>query len=256
VGVLLAVLAAVVIAAVFVGYKSMGFGGPTQQELALKTQAQQAEQNKDWPGALADYKNLANLSGKLANDARAQSARLQGLIDREASLFQLAQDSSLSGSLTEARDLYQQAADLHGDREQEAQDAIQKLDASMPPPAPAPAPVAQSAPPAPAAKNKAAAAKAQKRTAPAKRSAKSESEDGAASATADAAPKPAENPNCQLVASDLPRFLEMADSNRGRGKYSDAEREYGAVLECDSQNERAKNGLARAKEAEAISGVR
>jgi serine/threonine protein kinase len=256
-GVLIAVTAAVVLAGVFVGYRYVGLGGPTQQETSLRMQAQQAEQNKDWPGALADYKNLANLNGKLANDSRTQSTRIEGLIEREASLFQQAQDSSLSGNLQGAHDFYQQAADLHGDREQEALDAIQKVEAEMQPPAPvapAPAPTVASAPPAPAGKPKSAAAKSSKK-APAKESAKSDSESGAAAQTA-AAAKAVDNPACELVASDIPRFLEMADGNRGRGKYSDAEREYSAVLECDAQNDRAKAGLAKARQAEAISGNR
>ena len=210
------------------------------------------EQNKDWLGALRNYKSLANLGGKLANDARVQSERVQGLIDREAALFQQAQDASLSGNVTGARDLYQQAADLHGDREAEAQDAIQKLDAELqPPPAPAPEPP----PAAPPAKAKPAAETKAAKKAATGRPAKAETTESG-SGTASAAAKAMDNPNCQLVASDIPRFLDLADGNRGKGKYEDAEREYSAVLECDAQNERAKTGLAKAKTAEAISGGR
>jgi serine/threonine protein kinase len=265
VGVWVAVLVAVAIAAAFVGYKYMGFGAPTTQELALQSQAQQAEQNKDWPGALADYKNLGNLNGKLAENARTQQSRLQELVNREVALLQQAQNSSLSGNVTAVRDSYQQVADLHGDREQEAQDAIEKLDAAIEAPAPAastpdptPAaatPVAATPTPAPTAKAKPVAAKPAKKAAP-KQSAKADSGATADGATAKAPSKSFDSPNCQLVASDIPRFLELADGNRGKGKYADAEREYSAVLECDSQNDRARTGLARTKTAEVISGGR
>jgi len=57
---------------------------------------------------------------------------------------------------------------------------------------------------------------------------------------------------CDLTPSQVPGYLEMADRNRGQGRYSDAEREYGAVLACDSRNDRARSGLARARSAQAV----
>jgi hypothetical protein len=55
-----------------------------------------------------------------------------------------------------------------------------------------------------------------------------------------------------LIPTDIPRYLDMADNNRGRGKYSDAERQYNSVLQCDPENDRARSGLSRTKQAEAI----
>jgi serine/threonine-protein kinase len=241
--------AAVLIAIVFVGLRFIrGNSGPSAQEVDLQQQAKQQEKLKDWPGALASYKNLANLNGILAADAGAQAARLQATINKENYVFGQAQGDAASGDLPGARDLYQQVADLHGDREQEALDQIHNIAAeAAKPPAPAkPEPVVRPTPAPAHAKSAAVAKNALPQVA-------STASSAAAVSTPPAAPpKPPDTQNCQLIATDVPRYLDMADNNRGRGKYSDAEREYNAVLQCDPQNDRARSGLSRTKEAEAI----
>ena len=57
---------------------------------------------------------------------------------------------------------------------------------------------------------------------------------------------------CDLTPSQVPGYLDMADRNRWQGRYSDAEREYSAVLACDPRNDRARSGLARARSAQAV----
>jgi hypothetical protein len=44
-------------------------------------------------------------------------------------------------------------------------------------------------------------------------------------------------------ASDIPKLLGQADSNRAAGRYEDAVRQYNRVIACDHENSRAKNGL-------------
>jgi len=236
--------AAVVIAVVFVLLRFVhSSSGPTSQEATLQQQAQQQEKLKDWPGALASYKDLAQLNGSLAPDANAQVTRLQGMIDKENYLFGQAQGDANSGDFASARVAYQQVADLHGDREQEALDGAQKMSAELKPATPKPQPAAHVTPPPVRAKQPAVA---KKEAAPAPQAADNQK----TPAPAPAVGKP--SPNCQLIPTDIPRYLDMADNNRGRGKYSDAEREYNSVLQCDPTNDRARNGLARTKEAEAI----
>jgi serine/threonine protein kinase len=236
--------AAVVIALVFVLLRFVhSSSGPSSQEVTLQQQAQQQEKLKDWLGALASYKDLAQLNGTLASDATAQATRLQGMIDKENYLFGQAQGDAASGDFASARDLYQQVADLHGDREQEASDGVQKMSAELKAAAAKPQPVAHVTTTPAHAKPPAVAKKQPAPPAP-----------KVANQPAPAPAPPAEKPsaNCQLIPTDIPRYLDMADTNRGRGKYSDAEREYNSVLQCDPTNDRARNGLARTKEAEAI----
>jgi hypothetical protein len=57
---------------------------------------------------------------------------------------------------------------------------------------------------------------------------------------------------CDLNPRQIPDFLEMADRNRARGNYRDAEREYNAVLGCDPRNARAHEGLAKTRAAKAL----
>jgi hypothetical protein len=45
----------------------------------------------------------------------------------------------------------------------------------------------------------------------------------------------------------------MADNSRASVKYTDAERQYKKVLDCDPQNDRARNGLEMTKQAMAVS---
>lgn len=246
--------AAVVIALAFMGLRFVhsGNSGPSTQETTLQAEAQQEESLKNWPAALDSYKQLAQLKGSLASDASAQATRLQGMIAKEDDLYGEAQGHATADDLAGARALYQQVADLHGDRQQEAMDAVNKMTAEMKTP--------------PGKSAKAAAAKPEVASHPAphaKETAKAEpikstqstpqtASDNSSATPAPATPSP--TANCQLIPTDVPRYLDMADNNRGRGKYSDAEREYNAVLQCDPQNDRAHSGLTRTKEAEAIQG--
>lgn len=220
--------------------------GPSARELTLQEQAQHEELVKDWPGALVSYKSLSQLNGPLAADASSQASRLQTLIDQENNFFEHAQSAASVGNFSLARDLYQRAADLHGDRQQEAVNSAAKLNAAgavstieadpapVPPPTPpAPKPKAVVSQPKPAKHNPAPPSRV--------------------AAEASVPAKPTSTANCQLMPSDIARYLDMADNNRGRGKYSDAERQYNSVLQCEPENERARSGLARARQAEAIS---
>lgn len=242
---------AVLVAVAFVGLRFFhGNSGPSTQETTLQQEAMQQEKLRNWPGALASYKSLAQINGTLASDANVQAVRLQGMIDKENYLFGQAQGDAASGDLSHARSLYQQVADLHGDREQEALDALGKMSASLKPAAAKPEKATHPTPPQPvhAKETKKPEKKATPQTASAT-TAPTPAPPPAPTAQAEA-PKP--TANCQLISSDIPRYLEMADNNRGRGKYTDAEREYNSVLQCDPENERARSGLARTKEAEAI----
>lgn len=60
---------------------------------------------------------------------------------------------------------------------------------------------------------------------------------------------------CQLLANEISSYLGIADKNRAAGKYADAAREYSAVMECDRHNPRAHEGLAKIKQARAVSGT-
>ncbi len=241
---------AVLIAIAFVGLRFFyGSSGPTAQETTLQQEAQQQEKLKDWPGALVSYKNLAQLNGTFASDANAQATRLQGLIDKENYLFGQAQGDAASGDLSQARSLYQQVADLHGDREQEALDAVGKMTVALKPVPAKPAPAPHAAPPQPM---RAKETKKPEKKAPLQTASATTTPAQPASAAASQPETPKPTANCQLIPSDIPRYLDMADNNRGRGKYTDAEREYNSVLQCDPENERARNGLARTKQAEAI----
>jgi len=240
--IVVAAAAVIALAFVFLRFKH-GNSGPSSQEVTLQQQAQQQEQLKDWPGALASYKDLAQLNGTLASDATAQATRLQGLIDKENYLFGQAQGDATSGDFKAAQDAYQQVANLHGDREQEALDGVKKMSVELKPAPAKPQLASHAAPPAAHVKQPAVAKK--EPAAPAVTD-----QPAPAPSPAQATPKP--SANCQLIPTDIPRYLDMADNNRGRGKYSDAEREYNSVLQCDPTNDRAVKGLARTREAEAI----
>jgi serine/threonine-protein kinase len=232
--------AAVLIAIAFVALRFIrSSSGPTSQEVTLQQEAQQQEKLKDWPGALASYKNLAQLNGSLAGDANTQSTRLQRMIDKENYLFGQAKANAASGDFAAARGVYQQVADLHGDREQEAIDAVQKMNGDLKAATVKTEAAQHQSPPVPV-HTKAAPQ-------PAKNAPVSEARN---TTPAPAPSKPLAN--CQLIPTDIPRYLDMADNNRGRGKYSDAEREYNSVLQCDPENDRARTGLNRTKQAEAI----
>jgi hypothetical protein len=130
----------------------------------------------------------------------------------------------VDGKLPEAKNLYQEAANLNGDRVREAFNAIEKLDLKLIPPDL----------PQPAIKQTAKAT-----TGPAAKS---------QSARKDS-PKPL-GESCQLIASDVVRHLERADRARGRGEYVDAERQYKDVLACEPNNDRASAGLAKTRKGQ------
>jgi tetratricopeptide (TPR) repeat protein len=161
------------------------------------------------------------------------------MIDKENYLFGQAKANAASGDFAAARGVYQQVADLHGDREQEAIDAVQKMNGDLK-----------------AATVKTEAAQHQYPPVPVHtKAAPQPAKNAPVSETRSTTPAPAPSKplaNCQLIPTDIPRYLDMADNNRGRGKYSDAEREYNSVLQCDPENGRARTGLNRTKQAEAI----
>jgi serine/threonine protein kinase len=250
---------AALLAVAFVGLRFMhgGNSGASSQEATLQQQAQEQEKLKDWTGALATYQSMAQLNGPLASDANSQVTRLQGMIDKENHLFGQAQGDAASGDAPGARVLYRQVADLHGDREQEALDAIQKLsNAPLAKASPAPTTskaetVAHQAPPPPARAKQTPQQTVGSATKPSAATPQQTASNTPAPPPA-AAPAAKPSENCQLIPTDIPRYLDMADNNRGRGKYSDAERQYNSVLQCDPENDRARSGLSRTKQAEAI----
>jgi hypothetical protein len=58
---------------------------------------------------------------------------------------------------------------------------------------------------------------------------------------------PARGGRCDLEPSEYAGQVDQAWKNLGRGRYADAQREFGAVLACDPGNARAKEGLERAR---------
>jgi hypothetical protein len=61
------------------------------------------------------------------------------------------------------------------------------------------------------------------------------------------APEPGPKGRCDLESSQYSGQIDLAWKNLGRGKYADAQREFSAVLACDPNNGRAREGLERAK---------
>jgi hypothetical protein len=53
--------------------------------------------------------------------------------------------------------------------------------------------------------------------------------------------------SCGLDPSQYAAELEQADKSLSRGKYTDAQRQFGAVFECEPGNARAREGLERVK---------
>lgn len=64
-------------------------------------------------------------------------------------------------------------------------------------------------------------------------------------------PKPVKQDNgrCDLEKSEIDGYVQQAEKKRARGKYTDAIRQFTAVLACDPGNSRARDGLESAKEA-------
>jgi hypothetical protein len=65
-------------------------------------------------------------------------------------------------------------------------------------------------------------------------------------------PPNSKSAKCELLPSDIPIYIGMADDNRANGKYADAEREYNAILQCEPQNEPAVEGLRRTRVAQSL----
>jgi eukaryotic-like serine/threonine-protein kinase len=209
------------VAIVLVSFR--GLNASAREDVALRNKAQQLEEQKNWPAALAAYEGLAGSQRALANVGRENADRLKKLLDRENSLITKAQVYEGAGKLPEAKNLYQEAANLHGDKEQQARSAIEKLNSVVTP---------AEHPPV---TNKRAARVI---TSPA----------GKKQSARDETPKTA-GESCRLIPSDVARRLERADRTRGQGQYGDAERLYKDVLACEPNNERAINGLAKTRKA-------
>ncbi len=69
-----------------------------------------------------------------------------------------------------------------------------------------------------------------------------------------AKPSKQDNSRCDLDRSQFDGQIDAAWKNLGRGKYAAAKRQFSAVLDCDSSNAKAKEGLERAKEAAEAEG--
>jgi len=68
--------------------------------------------------------------------------------------------------------------------------------------------------------------------------------------------KPTAQPrgNCDLEQSQIGGQIELAEKNLGRGKYKDAQRQFESVLACDPGSGRAREGLARVRQAQMAEG--
>jgi hypothetical protein len=58
------------------------------------------------------------------------------------------------------------------------------------------------------------------------------------------------------IAGLIPNYLSLAETNRNRGQYEDAIRQYNEVLGCEPNNREAQDGLRRTKDAERLNGIR
>lgn len=196
----------------------------SKEDEALRTEAERLEQQKNWPAALASFETLARRHRSLANLGRDNAARLKACVEQENLLLAQARDREAAGDLAGARQIYQQLADLHGDREQDARISMQRLDAALNPPVP----------PSP----------------PDTRHEESKSVSSSTSNLAAKEPPKTTVESCQLYSGDVPMRLERADNERGNGHYEDAERLYKQVLACQPNNERAISGLAKTKKGQ------
>jgi len=197
------------------------------KEMEMLNQAQQLEQQKKWPDALAAYGKLALEKDALGQEGGRQAARLKLLMDRETALLSSARSAEAHGDWLAARQLYQQIADLQGDLQPLALAAVQRLA------------VPASAKPA--------------TTRSASRSLRASV--GHLPAAESKPPSLAATGKCELNKSDIPRNLRRADSNRAAGNYTDALREYNEVLACDSENAAALTGVEKTKRAMVVPGV-
>jgi hypothetical protein len=68
--------------------------------------------------------------------------------------------------------------------------------------------------------------------------------------------KPAARAHDCSIAGLIPNYLSLAETNRDRGQYDAAIRQYNEVLGCEPNNREAQEGLRRTKEAERLNGIR
>ena len=195
---------------------------PTKQDLAIRTAAQQFEQQKNWPAALSDYETLGRSKRALAGFGKDNAVRLRKLLDEEAALLAAAREREAAGDAATAKSDYERLAALHGDQEEEALSAVTRLATAIPS---APHTEAKETP---------------------RKNTKSTVTTTSRPSSATETPKTSSEP-CQVAPSDIPKRLDHADQFRGAGHYADAERIYKEVLACQPNNERASSGLEKTK---------
>jgi serine/threonine protein kinase len=217
--------------------------GPSTEDLALRDQAQQLEQKKDWSGALAKYEILARGRGTLATEGADQAARVRNLLDLENTFFRQAQREETIGDRFQATQLYRRVADLHGDKEQDALSSIQRLNVQN-----APTYKPDQDGKSVASLSSLASARPGRSPSPVVKPSKP-----IVSSTDGDIKLPAPPIDCKSVESDKTLYLEMADNSRASAKYIDAERQYKEVLACDPLNDRATKGLEMTRQAMAAS---
>jgi len=71
----------------------------------------------------------------------------------------------------------------------------------------------------------------------------------------DGALKPAPRVHECSIAGLIPNYLSLAETNRNRGQYDAAIRQYNEVLGCEPNNREAQEGLRRTKDAERLLGI-
>jgi len=69
-----------------------------------------------------------------------------------------------------------------------------------------------------------------------------------------ARPPETQGGRCDLDRTQLPQEIEQAQKSLARGKYRDAQRQFGAVLACEPGNSSAREGLERVRSAIAAGG--
>jgi hypothetical protein len=67
--------------------------------------------------------------------------------------------------------------------------------------------------------------------------------------------KPAPRVHECSIAGLIPNYLSLAETNRNRGQYEDAIRQYDEVLGCEPNNREAQDGLRRTRESERLNGI-
>jgi hypothetical protein len=73
--------------------------------------------------------------------------------------------------------------------------------------------------------------------------------------SADGVIKPAPRVHECSIAGLIPNYLSLAETNRNRGQYDAAIRQYNEVLGCEPNNREAQDGLRRTKDAERLLGI-